>query len=1016
MDFVELIKRLLLFLIVLAWAGAVHAQQTVFVPSCFGVDDTAKFAAIIATIGSNQGTIRLPYKNGSRCAVSTLSIPSNITLDNGDGTGIKVLAGQTLTVAGPRVNPIGKQMFYGPGAVIATGVATAGSQQSISDPTASGSITFDPSIGSQGGEFFGTSSTNNPSQILRANNPINPGNIEIIPSPILTPTYTIQQSDGGKFKVVQNAGAVAITLVQAGTSFAVPGFSFDISVEGGGTATITSTGSTINGQPTLVIASGAGASKISNTGGNWHAILGGSVPTPASTVVSPDDYGAIHDGSSHLLSSRYATLAAAQAAYNGAYRFITSLSQEIDYAALKASLNAGLGAEAEGPPGAYITPDKTSTVSLIIDPSAAYPVNSLAGKALFMRYPNGFIASEPISSNTATTITLSIPLPYEFHPCSEMCLSACSQPPQSFDCSQYAIGAAGEHGYNGRGLNKPIYIPAGDYQIGNDTLLVRNLVGGHIYGAGRLSTVIHSNITVFRTDGLWYTAIEGIEFASSTNAAGQAVDIDGNVPGHPYATRTVQGVTFKDCMFTGGNSAVAFALTRQGGSNAQGSENLWLDCHWQNAITAFTVFGFNALGNTVIGGDMQNVVTGFDLTAGSVMVFGTNIESGRPYEQATQDGWDIKTGAAGVSERLQFIGIRSESLQVFKGSATQPTTLQGVQQRFGPGFTLWSALGNYTLHQVLIRPVTVANNTFNHAFYVKVAGTSGAVEPVWTATGDVVDGTITWTELPFLSVDTTSISGQQANTLTISNSSFAGPTSIGGWVYSDLTALDVYTVNTTFQLANWQNARYLIPLNGAGGSFTFILNTAPIGQRVTFKRTDSSGNTVTLSGGAATIDGGASLSLPALGSVMLVSTATNVWRVEAKNWGNDAATLNGASFSAPGTIGGGTPAAITGTTGTFNTSLTINGGTAITKILKGSVTIDPASINATTVSSQTFTLTGALVGDALTLNPPAAGLTAGLVVQQVFVSAGDQITVVFFNQTGAPIDQASGSWTYHITR
>lgn len=88
----------------------------------------------------------------------------------------------------------------------------------------------------------------------------------------------------------------------------------------------------------------------------------------------------------------------------------------------------------------------------------------------------------------------------------------------------------------------------------------------------------------------------------------------------------------------------------------------------------------------------------------------------------------------------------------------------------------------------------------------------------------------------------------------------------------------------------------------------------------------------------------------------------------------------------------------------------------ITRVLKGTVTINPASINATTVSSQTFTLTGAVVGDSLTLNPPAAGLTAGLLVMQCFVSAADTITVVFYNTTGAPIDEGSASWNYLIHR
>ena len=83
---------------------------------------------------------------------------------------------------------------------------------------------------------------------------------------------------------------------------------------------------------------------------------------------------------------------------------------------------------------------------------------------------------------------------------------------------------------------------------------------------------------------------------------------------------------------------------------------------------------------------------------------------------------------------------------------------------------------------------------------------------------------------------------------------------------------------------------------------------------------------------------------------------------------------------------------------------------------KGTVTVDPASVAANSTSSQTFTLTGAVVGDSLAVNPPAAGLTAGLLVMQSFVSAANQITIVFYNTTGAPIDQASADWTYKLSR
>ena len=104
--------RKLVLLVLMLIPVSVGAQQTVWVPFCSGSNDTLAFTNIITAIGANTGTIRLPYKTASRCAVNSLTIPANVTLDNTDGTGIKVNTGQTLTVVGPRVNPVGKQLWY----------------------------------------------------------------------------------------------------------------------------------------------------------------------------------------------------------------------------------------------------------------------------------------------------------------------------------------------------------------------------------------------------------------------------------------------------------------------------------------------------------------------------------------------------------------------------------------------------------------------------------------------------------------------------------------------------------------------------------------------------------------------------------------------------------------------------------------------------------------------------------------------------------------------------------------
>jgi hypothetical protein len=99
-----------------------------------------------------------------------------------------------------------------------------------------------------------------------------------------------------------------------------------------------------------------------------------------------------------------------------------------------------------------------------------------------------------------------------------------------------------------------------------------------------------------------------------------------------------------------------------------------------------------------------------------------------------------------------------------------------------------------------------------------------------------------------------------------------------------------------------------------------------------------------------------------------------------------------------------------------NTGVTLLGINSTSYAGTASVTIDPASIAANTVSTQTFTLPGARVGDNVSLNPPAAGLTAGLLVLQTTISADNTVKVVFDNTTGAPIDEASGTWRYSLKR
>ena len=82
--------------------------------------------------------------------------------------------------------------------------------------------------------------------------------------------------------------------------------------------------------------------------------------------VSVKDFGAIGDGNSHPLSTRYATLAAAQAVYS----FVTSLTQEIDWAAWQAAANHVGSGSITCPDGNYLFSDTLDlTSSSVLDRS-----------------------------------------------------------------------------------------------------------------------------------------------------------------------------------------------------------------------------------------------------------------------------------------------------------------------------------------------------------------------------------------------------------------------------------------------------------------------------------------------------------------------------------------------------------------------------------------------------------------------------------------------------------------------
>jgi hypothetical protein len=77
----------------------------------------------------------------------------------------------------------------------------------------------------------------------------------------------------------------------------------------------------------------------------------------------------------------------------------------------------------------------------------------------------------------------------------------------------------------------------------------------------------------------------------------------------------------------------------------------------------------------------------------------------------------------------------------------------------------------------------------------------------------------------------------------------------------------------------------------------------------------------------------------------------------------------------------------------------------------GTVSVDPASIAATTRLGIDVTITGLAVGDLLVMHPPV-GLHDDLVLHGWRVKDDDTATIFLYNPTAGAIDDPAQTWEY----
>lgn len=73
-------------------------------------------------------------------------------------------------------------------------------------------------------------------------------------------------------------------------------------------------------------------------------------------------------------------------------------------------------------------------------------------------------------------------------------------------------------------------------------------------------------------------------------------------------------------------------------------------------------------------------------------------------------------------------------------------------------------------------------------------------------------------------------------------------------------------------------------------------------------------------------------------------------------------------------------------------------------------TLTPAIVATITTAAQAFTVTGVRLGQAVIANAPSH--VAGVAISNAFVSADDQVTIIFVNPTAAGVTPPAGVYRF----
>jgi len=213
--------------------------------------------------------------------------------------------------------------------------------------------------------------------------------------------------------------------------------------------------------------------------------------------------------------------------------------------------------------------------------------------------------------------------------------------------ADYCFGSpSAPHGTDKVNANHVLLFPPGTYRI-TAPIKFAKLHGARIIGSGRFVTKIVNGAdgSVFATNGCGYSHFEGMYLQSSDKSV-PVFDLNWDgTPGGP----ALQSNSFIDMFFDGGATGVDI-----GAGGYMGSENIFINCFWiYCAVAGLKTSNFNALQNTLVGGNLQACNIGIWVSRGSVCL----IES-VGFQLSKQ--WDVRVDNS-ANDTLNVIGCRTES-------------------------------------------------------------------------------------------------------------------------------------------------------------------------------------------------------------------------------------------------------------------------------------------------------------------------------------------------------------------